>query len=142
MSHINIMVHTVWRTKNNLPLINLQTKKILITHIRENAKSKSIHIHALDGYRDHMHCLISLSKDQQIGKIVQLIKGESSHWLNKHVFMKSVFAWGEDYYASSVSPWDVQKVKHYIARQEEHHKRTSYAEEIESIIRESGFLGG
>ena len=130
------MVHTVWRTKNNLPLIDFHTKKELITHIRENAKWKSIHIHALDGYRDHMHCLISLRNDQAIGKIVQLIKGESSHWLNNHVFLKNKFAWAEDYYASSVSPSGVQAVKNYIANQEEHHKQITCAEEIEQLLRE------
>ena len=42
----------------------------------------------VNGYSDHFHCLISLSSNQNIENIVQLIKGESSYWINKNCLTK------------------------------------------------------
>ena len=42
----------------------------------------------VNGYSDHCHCLISLSSNQNIENIVQLIKGESSYWINKNCLTK------------------------------------------------------
>ncbi|MFP5041738.1 transposase [Parasediminibacterium sp. JCM 36343] len=53
-------------------------------HIRENAKSKGIFIDFINGYNDPCHCLVLLGVDQTIQKTIQLIKGESSFWINKH----------------------------------------------------------
>jgi REP element-mobilizing transposase RayT len=50
-----------------------------------------------------VHCLISLSKDQTISKAVQLIKGESSNWINRNRLTKTKFIWQDDYCAVSVS---------------------------------------
>lgn len=52
-------------------------------HIRANARQKGIFIDFINGHEDHCHCLISLGPDQTIQKTMQLIKGESSFWMNK-----------------------------------------------------------
>jgi hypothetical protein len=44
-----------------------------------------------------MHCLISLGIEQTIEKVIQLIKGESSHWINKTGLCKTKFGWQDEY---------------------------------------------
>ncbi len=34
---------------------------------------------------EHCHCIVSLGEDQTMRKIMQLIKGESSYWINKQM---------------------------------------------------------
>lgn len=48
-------------------------------HIMDNARDKGIYIDFINGYTDHCHCLISLGSEQNISKIMQLIKGESAY---------------------------------------------------------------
>ena len=83
MSFIKIYVHYVWSTKNRQALLVDNIRYDVFSHIRENARNKNIFIDFINGYKDHVHCLISLNDDLSIGKIAQLIKGESSHWINK-----------------------------------------------------------
>lgn len=108
-------------------------------HIRDNAKSKSIFIDIIGGYSEHCHCLVSLGSDQTIEKIMQLIKGESSFWINKEKLIRQKFEWQNEYYAVSVSESMVSEVRTYIKRQEEHHKKKTFEEEFDEFIQQYGF---
>jgi REP element-mobilizing transposase RayT len=59
-------------------------------HIKENAKQKGVFIDFVNGYSDHCHCLVSLGVDQTIQKVMQLIKGESSFWINKNNILEKL----------------------------------------------------
>jgi REP element-mobilizing transposase RayT len=72
--------------------------------------------------------------DQSISKIIQLIKGESSYWLNKSGMIKEQFSWQHDYYVTSVSPRDLLSVRNYIENQELHHKRQTWEEEYNEFV--------
>jgi len=84
MSLVKIWVHAVWATKNREPMLTKKLRYQLFNHIRENALTKNIHIDFANGYIEHVHCLISLNPDQSIAKTIQLIKGESSFWINRN----------------------------------------------------------
>ena len=84
MGYLKIWIHIVWTTKNREKILTREIRKYLFEHIRENAKNKDIYIDFINGYLDHVHCLISLKSGQTIDKIVMLLKGESSFWINKN----------------------------------------------------------
>ena len=52
-----------------------------------------------------------------------LIKGESSFWVNQSELSKSKFEWQDEYIALSVSESGIEKVRQYIANQENIIKR-------------------
>ena len=54
---------------------------------------------------------------------MQLIKGESSFWINRNEFIKNKFEWADEYFAVSISESHVNKVREYIKNQEEHHRK-------------------
>ena len=70
---------------------------------------------------------------------MNLIKGESSHWLNISKIIKGKFEWQDEYFAVSVSPSAIEKVRDYIRNQEEHHKKKTFAQEYEEFIKVCGF---
>ena len=83
MPYIKVWIHFVWSTKHRIPFIKTrEIRQTIFNHIRENAKEKGIYIDFINGYTDHVHCLVSLGIDQSMSKIMQLIKGESSFWIN------------------------------------------------------------
>ena len=139
MPYIRVWIHFVWSTKGREKLIHAGLRPPLLSHITENAKKKSIFIDSLNCVEDHIHLLVSLGSEQTLSKMVQLIKGESSFWINKNELTKGRFEWQGDYFAVSVSESGVAKVRSYIKRQEEHHRRKSYQEEYEEFIEKYGF---
>jgi REP element-mobilizing transposase RayT len=111
----------------------------VFNHIRQNAGEKNIHLDFINGYFDHVHSLISFGSDQTLEKVMQLIKGESSFWINKNGLTKTKFAWQDEYFVASVSPSSVERVRQYIANQEKHHSRVSFEAELEDLIARAGF---
>ena len=135
MPFVKVYIHFVWSTKNIEPILNTQELRQKVwKHISENAKEKGIFIDFISGYSEHCHCLISLGIDQTMSKIMQLIKGESSYWINKNMLTNSKFEWQEDYYGVSISESMVDRVRNYIKGQEKHHKFKSYNSECDEFL--------
>lgn len=72
-------------------------------------------------------------------KIMQLIKGESSYWINKQNLLKEKFEWQDGYFAVSVSESVVDKVRNYIKNQEAHHTHKTWENEYNEFIEKYGF---
>jgi REP element-mobilizing transposase RayT len=105
----------------------------------DNAINKGIHVDFLNGYLEHLHCLISLGSGQSIDKILMLLKGESSYWINKNKIFRRKFEWQDEYFAVSVSESSLNRVREYIKNQEEHHRKRSFQEEYDEFMRKYGF---
>jgi putative transposase len=141
MPHVKVMIHFVWSTKNREQyLISPDLRKKVWKHIKENATQKGIYIDMINGYQEHCHCLISLGIDQTISKTMQLLKGESSYWINKNRLCSGKFEWQDDYFASSVSESLVSRVREYIKNQEDHQQTRTFAEEYDLLMKEFDFL--
>ena len=80
-----------------------------------------------------------MGSDQTISKVAQLLKGESSNWVNKNNLIPGHFEWQDEYIAVSVSESMINKVRDYIKNQEEHHRKKSFAEEYDEFIKKYGF---
>lgn len=140
MPFVKVYIHFVWSTKNRYPFLAAQDVRYsLWKHIRENAKEKGIFIDFIGGYSDHCHCLVSLGIDQTIQKVMQLIKGESSFWINKNNLTTEKFEWQDEYFAVSISESMIDRVRDYIKNQEVHHAHKSFNEEYEEFISKYGF---
>jgi len=127
--------HLVWSTKDRKPLLTHDIRKAVFHHMHEHAKQKGIHLDCVNGYHDHVHCLMLLQSTQTIAQNVQLIKGEASYWINKQQFCARKFDWQDEYYAVSVSESDVERVRKYIYTQEIHHQNNSFEKEFEAFMR-------
>ncbi len=139
MSYIRIWLHCVWGTKKRIPFLTKDNKWDIINHIKDNAKAKGIYINFINGNKEHIHCIISLKADEALSKTIQLIKGESSFWINKNSLSKGKFEWADEYFAVSISESQVPKVRDYIKNQEEHHSNKTWKEEYEEFIQKYNF---
>ncbi len=140
MSWIRIWVHLVFSTKNGTPfLLTQEIRKKVFNHISENAKEKDIWLDVVNGHKDHVHCLLSLGREQTISKVVQLIKGESSFWINKNNLTPQKFSWQDDFWAVGISESYVDAVRKYIDNQEEHHRKKTFNEEVEDFMKKYGW---
>ena len=139
MSYVKIYIHTVWATKDRFPYLKSELKPKIIDHIRENAKTKNIHIDHINGHKEHLHALISMDAEQNIANIINLLKGESSFWVNKQNMTKDKFGWQDDYFAVSIGESQVESVRQYIRNQETHHKKKTFQQEYDEFMRNYKF---
>jgi putative transposase len=139
MPWIKVWLHFVWSTKERFPYLQDDIRAKVFEHIRSNAREKGIFIDFINGYVDHVHCLISLGSDQTIAGIMHSIKGESSFWMNKNSLTKARFAWQDEYFVASVANSEIDRVRNYIKNQEEHHKAVSFDQEFERFLLRAGF---
>ena len=108
------------------------------TNLTKYAGEKNIYMKINFFNADHTHALIDLPTSLSIEEVIQLFKGSSSHWINQQKILKGKFAWGRGYGAFSVSHSDVDRVASYIANQEEHHRKWTFAEEYGLFVKRYG----
>lgn len=140
MSYTQVCIHYVWATKCRKPILIQPSRVLLYAHIRKNALLKGIYLDRINGYTDHIHCLIWLKPQQTIDKIANLLKGESAYWYNHQEGIKEKLQWQEDYFAVAVSLSMVDTVRAYIDKQESHHAKKTFGQEYEQLLRQYLFI--
>ena len=143
MPYTAIWIHAVWATRQRYPWLTFPIRTALYQHLREQAQRQNIRLTDVNGFTDHVHILFALAPDQTLAKAIQLLKGESSYWLNQQGLIKpSSFSWQSEYWAGSVSPSGLARVRAYIAGQEAHHHTMSFTEECEQLFKGLGIVPG
>jgi REP element-mobilizing transposase RayT len=95
-----------------------------------------MHAIAIGGIEDHAHALIQMGSTLGIAEAVQVLKANSSRWMNEHSRVR--FERQEGYFACSVSRSQVPTVVRYIQNQKEHHRKINFAVEFELLMKRHG----
>ncbi len=131
-------IHFVFSTKNRENVIDDLLKARLWAYLGGIARQNKMTALAVGGTGNHVHMLISIPAAISPSKAMQLVKANSSKWINEEFPDKSKFAWQEGYSGFSVSPNQIQRVINYIFGQEEHHRIKSFEEEYLGFLKDSG----
>ena len=67
--------------------------------------------------------------------VAQILKGNSSKWINDTLGLPTRYEWQEAYGAFSVSYSQIDKIVTYIRNQEQHHRRKSFQEEYLGFLK-------
>jgi REP element-mobilizing transposase RayT len=89
------------------------------------------------GTNDHVHLLTQLQATHRLADFMRELKKSSSTWVRSECGHPE-FAWQTGYAALTVSASVVPKVRQYIGRQEEHHRKIGFKEEVLALLRRSG----
>jgi putative transposase len=133
-SYSRIWLHLVWATLERRPVLTQIAAPQLCGFLSKYAAEKGIYMKINYVNADHVHALIDLPTGMCVEDLMQLLKGASSHWLNESSLVVDKFSWGRGYGVFSVSHSDVSGVANYIARQEEHHRKRSFADEVKLLL--------
>jgi REP element-mobilizing transposase RayT len=77
---------------------------------------------AISAWRDHLHVLFSLTKNQPLSQVVMEVKRATSKWLKTQAAEFANFHWQAGYGAFSIGQSGVKGATAYIANQPEHHR--------------------
>lgn len=137
-SYSRCWIHLIWGTLNREKLLNKKAAARVSQHLTEYAGTKGVYMKTNYVNADHVHVLVDLPTGLSIEGLMQLLKGNSSHWINAGDLLRGKFAWGRGYGAFSVSESNVAQVAAYIAAQEEHHRVRTFADELKEFVERHG----
>ena len=129
-SFIKIWIHAVWSTKNRNHYLHHNIEKQVHNFIFNKFKELGLPVSIVNGMPDHVHCLFMLGRETSISKVMKLIKGSSSRFINENNLIDEKFAWQDGYGAFSVSESGVEKVYEYIKNQKMRHRNMNFDNEI------------
>lgn len=137
-TYTQIHIQAVFAVQNRDCLIRDVWKQELYQYIAGIVQRNKHKILAINGMSDHVHILFGFRPSQSLSELMQDIKGSSSKWINEKKFLKGKFSWQEGYGAFSYSKSGLSNVIEYIKEQEEHHKKRSFIDEYEDLLKEFG----
>jgi REP element-mobilizing transposase RayT len=84
---------------------------------------------------DHVHLVARFRADVAVADLLRVIKANSSKWANERPDRAAVFAWQAGYGAFTVSESQLEVVRRYVQRQEEHHRELTFQEEFVALLK-------
>jgi putative transposase len=135
-SYTNLIYHIVFSTKNRQPLITDNLKSRLYDYIGGTIRKQGGISLAIGGISDHVHVLAKLRPDKSVSAVLRDLKANSSGWMHNVFPDLKDFSWQNGYGAFTVSASQIERVKEYIAKQEEHHRKVgSFRDEFVKLLR-------
>jgi REP-associated tyrosine transposase len=134
-SLVKNLLHLAFSTKNRQPSIPKEHSAGLFAYMAGICKSWDSPALIIGGVEDHVHLLISLSKNYALKKTVEEVKKGSSKWMKSDGPRNPNFYWQAGYGAFAVSCSNASAVKRYLERQEAHHKKMTFQDELRALFR-------
>ncbi|HEV8130285.1 MAG TPA: IS200/IS605 family transposase [Acidobacteriota bacterium] len=131
-SHTNLLYHIVFATKGRRPLMPRQYWERIHQYLGGLARGLGGITLQVGGVDDHIHTLNKIPPTIGVSDFIGKLKSNSSSWIER---ICPRFEWQEGYGAVSVSPSEVERTRRYIANQEEHHRKVSFAEEWAKLLK-------
>ena len=118
--YTQLYVHLVWATWDRAPLMEGPVFGIAEQAIRRECARMHVNVEAIGGMPDHVHLLVRIPTSLSVAKLVQQVKGSTSHLLTSRFGIP--FRWQGGYGAFTVSKSVLPRVRDYVLNQEAHHR--------------------
>jgi putative transposase len=133
-THHGILLHVVFSTKYRKPSLLDDWRDDLFGYIGGIVKDHKSTLLKAGGIEDHVHLFLRIHPEFAISKTIQLLKANSSKWINDSRLTSSRFEWQRGYGVFSVSQSMSEAVANYISNQREHHRTRSFVDEYLSML--------
>ena len=130
-----VYIHFVFAVENRASLIQPDWEEELYKYISGIVTNKQHKMITINGMPDHIHLFLGLDATKSLSETMQIVKGESSEWINKKGFVKGRFSWQSGYGAFSYGRSQIESVYRYIKNQKEHHKEYSFQSEYLGLLK-------
>ena len=114
------------------------SKEEFYKYISGIVKNLGQHLIKINGMPDHCHMLVRLRPSLAPSKFIQIVKTNSSRWINDRKFLNNKFNWQTGGGILSVSHRNVIELINYIENQKKHHAKTNFRQEYLKLLDQSG----
>jgi putative transposase len=135
---VSLLAHLVFSTKNREPFITTEIEPELFAYVGGILNNHDSRLLDAGGTADHVHLLVSQSKNISLSALMKDIKKDSSSWIKTKGSEFRNFHWQDGYGAFSVGKSEIPELKKYIASQKEHHRKRTFKEELIEFLEEYG----
>ncbi len=131
---VKVYIHIVFSTKNRENMILPQIEKELFAYIGGTLRKHKSALIAANGTPNHVHLLVSQSKNISLSDLLRELKKASSLWIKTKDKAFKSFQWQAGFGAFSIGQSQIETVKNYIAKQKEHHKTELFEDEYRKFL--------
>ena len=124
--------HIVWATKGREPWLCGEVERMVHGAIVGKANEMRLKVYATGNADDHIHVLVSIPPALSVAKVVGLLKGASSHYVNASGKIPWRFAWQEGYGVVTVGERLLSTAVAYVRSQRQHHAEHTVYEYYET----------
>lgn len=135
---VSLMAHVIFSTKNREPFITPEIEPELFAYVGGILNNHESRLLTAGGTADHVHLLISQSKNVSLSALMKDIKKDSSSWIKTKGREFRNFHWQDGYGAFSIGKSEIPELKQYLASQKEHHRKRTFKEELIEFLEEYG----
>jgi putative transposase len=137
-TYTDLIYHLVFSTKNRRPSINGSVRDELHRYLGGIILCEQGQPIQVGGISDHVHLLVRLKPVVALSDVMQRLKTSSSKWMRDHDECACWTGWQDGYAAFSVSRSQVERLRAYIANQDEHHRRRDFKFELRPLLEKHG----
>jgi REP element-mobilizing transposase RayT len=139
-TYTQIHIQTVFAVENRMSLINKGWREDLYRYMTAIVQNRGHKVLAIGGVSDHVHLLLGLRPNEALSQLMMFLKRDSTNWINKSRFVRGKFSWQTGFGAFSYSKEQIPRVCNYIMSQEEHHRKRTFQEEYEEMLKEFNII--
>ncbi len=137
-TYTNILIHALFSTKNRQPWLIPEIRDEVFRYLGGTLRELGGQSRLVNGPRDHVHMLFVQPRTLSIAAVMEKVKANSSRWVKERWQEQRHFGWQTGYAAFSVSKSHEEQVKRYISKQEEHHRKVTFQEEVLAFLEKHG----
>ena len=134
-TYTQLQIHFVFAVKWRLAVIDKAWEERLHQYITAIVQNNGHKMLAINSAYDHTHFLAGVNPKQSISGLLELVKGDSSEFINNHKLTGRKFNWQSGYGAFSVSRSHLDKTVKYLHNQKIHHQKQSFREEYLQLLK-------
>ena len=132
---VSLLVHIVFSTKNRANLITPEIEPDLYKYISGTLRKMESPCMKIGGTANHLHLLVSQSKNIAMAFLLEELKKSSSKWIKQQDTSFRSFKWQDGYGAFSIGRSNVAALKRYIELQKSHYRRRSFEDELRGLLK-------
>jgi len=121
MTAHRLFFHLTWSTHDRRPMIDAPTRDFLDQFLRRTTIREGAELIELAILRTHVHVIVRTPQRFDLGRLLQMLKGGSSHAVNRLPGNVLGLRWTRRYSVTTISPRALPRVTEYLKGQDARH---------------------
>ena len=134
-TYTQIHIQSVFVVKYRKCLISQDWEDEIYKYMSSIIQNNGHKVIIINGMPDHIHLLFGFRPTQSLSQLMQIVKQDSSKWINNNKLAKRGFSWQKGYAAFSYSKSQLPRVIKYIQNQKIHHLKNNLKDEYLALLK-------
>ncbi len=128
----------VFSTKNRVKSLSKNNRIELYRYIYGFCLNKRCHLYRVGGVEDHIHIILALHPSVRLADFVRQVKISTVKYIRQNNLFPEFDKWQNGYGSFTYHIEAKNNLINYVKNQEVHHKKTSFRNELISLLNEHG----